>query len=216
MHMKSVKTLLVTMALAVSGSFGAYAQLTASDAFVSAPAAVFPLLNNSTRLDMIDYFNSGSSTTSTNALKGKSRIVSLETSKLSIDMTDASSYELVILPKKGGGSLIGLISTVATPAPDSNLGVYSDDWKSNITETVFKKPVLVDWLSAEGKKNKDEVEMLVPFLLISYDFDPKSGVLTLTNNTKQFLSEDVYSIVSPYFLPSLKYKWDGKAFSALK
>lgn len=159
---------------------------------------------------MIDYFNSSMSTASTNALSGKSRITSLSPDKLTIEMTNASTYELDLLKTAKGDTLIALISTVATPAHDSQLAVYSHDWSTNITGNIFDKPVLDDWLTPSGKDNKGDVEALVPFLLIGYTYDPTMSILTLTNNTQEFLSPDIYEIVSDYFLPTITYKWDGK------
>ena len=72
--------------------------------------------------------------------------------------------------------------------------------------------MLKDWLTPEGRKNIDEVESLVPFLLISYEYNPDNRTLTLTNNTAQFLSDDIYTIVSPFLLPAITYRWDGKKF----
>lgn len=62
---KAIMSALLAVALFVPE---ANAQLTASKAFADAPASVFPLLNRNARLDMIDYFNGGMSTASTNAL----------------------------------------------------------------------------------------------------------------------------------------------------
>ncbi len=199
------------MAVAAICAVSAWGEITATDAFVSAPQNIFPLLDANTRMDMVDYFNSGSDKASVNALKGKSRVVSIDPQKLEVNMTDASSNQVIVLPTKDG-ELIGLIATVATPAPDSNLNVFSSDWTDIPTEQVFTRPLLADWLSAEGKKNQDEVEMMVPFLLVSYDYEPSSKTLTLTNNTKDFLSEDIYEMVAPYLLPMLKYVWNGKKF----
>ena len=54
---------------------------------------------------------------------------------------------------------------------------------------------------------------MVPFLLISYSYNPATLTLTLTNNTRSFLSEDVYSIVEPYLKTEILYKWNGKKFA---
>ena len=56
----------------------------------------------------------------------------------------------------------------------------------------------------------------MPFLLISYDYDPATRTLTMTNNTGTFLSEEVYEIVKPYLLENLRYRWNGKKFEAVK
>ncbi len=188
----------------------------ASEAFISAPANVFPLLDHNTRLDMVDYFNSGSTTASTNSLSGKSRITALSPEKVDIDMSDASDYSVFTLPDGKGSSSIGLISTVATPVADSNLKVFTSDWSSDVTSKSFTPPVLSDWLTPEGKKNIDEVESIVPFMATSYSFDPASGTLTVTNNTESFLTSDVYDTVRDYLLNTLTYKWDGKRFTLRK
>lgn len=187
----------------------------ASEAFVSAPANVFPLLDHNTRLDMIDYFNSGSSTASTNSLSGKSRITALSPEKVDIDMSDASNYSVFTLPN-GKDDAIGVISTVATPVADSNLKVFTSDWSSDLTSKSFTPPVLTDWLTQEGKKNIDEVEAIVPFMATSYNYDPASATLTVSNNTESFLTSDVYDTVRDYLLNSLTYKWDGKRFTLRK
>ncbi len=52
----------------------------------------------------------------------------------------------------------------------------------------------------------------MPFLLISYSYDPSTQLLTLTNNTRRFLTDDVYDMVSADLLTALTYRWDGKKF----
>ncbi|MCI9607321.1 MAG: DUF3256 family protein [Muribaculaceae bacterium] len=209
--MKLTKPIALAAAL-VLGTSACFARLTARQAFTEAPQSVFPLLNLDARLDMIDYFESGMANTSKNAMEGQSRITAMTPDKVSISMSEASDYELCLLPTADGDTAIVVIATVATPAPDSRMSVYSKDWGKNLTSGAFSKPVLSDWLSEEGKERAAEVEGLVPFLLISYSYDPASGVLTLTNNTGRFLSSDIYEIVKPCLKGSITYKWNGKQF----
>ncbi|MDE5745115.1 MAG: DUF3256 family protein [Paramuribaculum sp.] len=194
------------------GAGAAFAQLTAANAFAEAPQNVFPLLDLNTKLDMIDYFNSGMTTPSKNAMDGKSRITALSPAKMEINMTDASTYELVVIPTADGDSVIALITTVATPAPDSQMAVFSKDWSNNITNSVFVKPILADWLTDDDKENIGEVEGIIPFLLISYSFDPEAKQLTLTNNTSKFVSPELYEIVAPSLKSVMTYRWNGKKF----
>lgn len=214
--MKSVILLIVAAAAVALIAPSAKASLTASKAFATAPQSVFPLLDANTRLDMIDYYNSNLSTPSPNRLDGRSRITALSDKMVNIELTPASSCDVIILPAAAGDSLIAVISTVATPAHDSHISFYSRDWKEIPQTRVFEKPVLTDWLTADGKKNRSDVEIMVPFLLISYAWDPSTNVLTLTNNTKEFLTDDIYSFVKDYMLPSISYQWDGRKFSKIK
>lgn len=186
----------------------------ASEAFVGAPKNLFPLLEHNTRLDMIDYYNSGSTTASTNRLNGKSRLTALTPDKIDIEMTDASSYSIFVIPA-ASDTIIGLISTVATPTPDSRLNLFNKQW-TDITANSFKTPELSEWLTPEGKAHEGEVETTVPFLLTSYSYDPATKTLTITNTTENFLSDDLYDMVRPYLRQSLVYKWDNKKFTLQK
>lgn len=188
--------------------FSACAQLTASGAFASAPNSIFPLLDRNTRLDMIDFFNSGSSSPSRNALYGSSRILSLSPEKMEIEMTSASKAEIMIL-NAGNDSVIALVSTVMTPTPDSKVNFYLSDWATDITGKMFAAPQLDDWLTEAGRKNRDMVEAMVPFVLASYSFDPQTGNLVLTSHVEEFLTPEVYAEVDDYMLKSLTYRLSG-------
>lgn len=211
---RHISILIAVLAL-LAAVMPAAAQITATQAFTTAPRKVLPLLNENTRLDMIDYFNSNMTNTSENTYGGRSRITSLSPEQITASLTDASTCQVAVLPD-GKDGLIAFITTVASPAPDSRMSVYSSDWSRDVTGSVFRKPKLADWLTADGKKHQAEVEMTIPFLLISYTYDPATRTLTLTNNARQFLGDDVYQTVSSYISPSLQYKFNGSRFEPVK
>lgn len=185
------------------------------DAFASAPASVIPLLPHATRLDMLDYFNSGMTTPSNNLMNGKSRITQLTDRYINIDLTPASTLQLVVLPA-ANKEYTAVISTIATPSPDSRMTIYSSDWQQTLTDKLFRTPQLKDWLTPEGKKKADEIEMLLPFMLVSYTYDPTTQKLTLTNNSSSFLAREVYEDIKPYLVDSISYIWNGKKFETVK
>ena len=197
------------MALGVAGC---YAKSDVADAFANSPRAVFPLLDSNTRLDMIDYFKNGLSTPSQNALEGKSQILELTPEYMNIKMTDSSTAQLIML-EDGRQELIALINTVAAPGLDSNMKfyIYKDgSWgliDAKGTNWLFSKPGWKEWLTADGQSHKAEVEMQVPFMLVSYKYDPASGQLVLTNNISKFLDKEVYESISPYLVQQLVYTW---------
>ncbi len=213
--MNSISKYFILTLTFLMSSIGVNAHLTAENAFASAPQSVFPLLDKNTRLDMIDYQASGSDTPSKNRLDGKSRITAMTGADMKIEMTDASSYQLAILPASND-SIIALITTVATPAHDSHITFYDRSWKKLPDNTFFNAPGISDWLNAEGKKSPEMVTMMVPFMLAEYVYDPESKTLNLTNNLKEFMSEDTESMVAPYLVSSLVYIWNGKKFEKSK
>ena len=131
--------------------------------------------------------------TAAEAFASAPRNVNLTDDDAKIDMTDASSYQLSIIPA-GNDSIISVISTVATPAHDSHITFYDRTWK--------KLPV--------------DMFKMIPFMLAEYVYNPADKSLTLTNNLKEFMSPDTESMIAPYLLPSLVYVWDGKKFNLSK
>ena len=171
-----IKKLFLT-AVMLAGALTSMAELTAADAFTSAPQNVFPLLDRNTRLDMVDYVKSGLSTPSQNSLQGRSAFTEL-----------------------------------TPPGPDPTIRFYDSSWKPLDGSSFFSKPGWNEWLTADGRENKDEVTMQVPFMLASYRIDPASSQLVLTNNLSRFLDKDIYSMIESYLRPSLTYSWNGKKF----
>lgn len=213
--MKMIRNAFLVLVLIVATNICTAAQGGIMSAFKSAPAGVFPMIDESARLDMIDYYNSPTNVGATNVFSGRSRITEIVPGSMRIAMTSASRYQLVELPV-AADTLVAVITTILTPAPDSKIAVYGSDWTIIPTEKVFKTPEMKDWLTDIGKKNKKVVESLVPFMLVGYDFDPSTMTLTLVNNMQSYLSEEVYDKVKPYLHEKLAYRWNGKKFETVK
>ena len=208
-----MKHFLTTAILLAACVFGASAQLTARIAFTRAPQSVFPLLDTNTRLDMIDYFDAGMKTESKNALGGGSALLDMSPESLRVKMSDASVHQLFLLPA-ANDTLIGVIRTVATPGHDSSMTLYTSQWQPAARQHRFQAPVLRDWVT--DPSHLPDVETVVPFMLTGYSYDPATSTLTLTNNLKGFLSDDIYAMVADYMRPVLIYRWDGKRFSPVR
>lgn len=206
--------LILVLTILCAHAMSSVAQFSATKAFVSAPTEVFPLLDKNTRLDMIDYFNSGSSTASTNSLQGASRITSIAPMDVRIAMTESTTYQIAVL-KTSTDSIIALIETIAMPACDSRISFYNRDWTCTDGKQ-FTPPTLRDWLNDTGRKEIDMVEMIVPFLIVGYEYDATTETLTLTNNIDDFVSVEYLEQVKSYFIPTLSYRWNGKKFSLVK
>lgn len=205
---------LILLLMAVATTAVAYSQITASAAFRDAPSSVLPLLDRNTRLDMIDYFNSGSAKASKNSMQGQSRITDLSPMSLSASLTGSSDCQLALLPMRGDTAIV-YIETVRLPASDSRVKVYDRNWKPMASKS-FVQPTVADWLTKDGEKNSATVNALVPFMLASAKYAPETQTLTLSNRLADFLSPDIYEQVSPYLLPELTYRWDSSRFTRVK
>ena len=204
-----MKRLLAVMALLPALWNGASA-ITPEEAFTSAPAEVFPLLDRNSRLDMLDYFHSGLDTPTANRLDGRSAVTGLSSGSLSVRLSDVSTAQLVVLPSRSD-TIVAVVTTMNVPAKDSSIAFYTSDWQPLATDSYFKAPTLADW-TAKGHRAA-ELEQNVPFMLAAIDIDQPAGTLTLTNSLADFLAPEVYGSISGAIVPSITYRWDGRRYS---
>ena len=204
-----MRQILLTAILLLT-TIAATAQKTAADAYTDAPSGIFPLLDKNTRLDMVDYYNSGLATPSANRLQGRSAITSLSPASLTVKITDSSSAQIALLPA-GRDTIIALISTVATPGLDSTIRFYDSNWTPLTPGQYFTAPGWNDWIT--HGHDITEVTTYAPFMLASYFIDTEAGTLTATNNLATFLDEDTYKTLTPALNPTITYKWNGKRFT---
>ena len=204
-----MKQILLT-ALFLLATLTVTAQKTAADAFTTAPTGIGPRLDQNTRLDMVDYYNSGLATPSANRLQGRSAITSLTPATITVKITDSSSAQIALLPA-GRDTIFAVISTVATPGLDSTIKFYDSNWAPLPTDRHFTAPGWNDWMTPGH--DITEITAHTPFMLASYFIDTDAGTLTATNNLATFLDEDTYKTLSPALRPTLTYKWNGKRFT---
>lgn len=206
--------LLTALCVIALAPLSGYAQLTASRAFAAVPRQVFPMLTDLTRLDMIDYYASGTRTASRNLLGGESRIEEMSPMQMRIKMSDVSTYTITILPA-GRDSVIAVTADILTPVSDGYLVMYNRDWE-RLDEKRFKAPHLVEWLKPSARKAMEDIENLIPFVPATYTIDPATVTLTLTQNVADLIPAEEYDKVKAYLRPSLSYRWTGTRMSLVK
>lgn len=182
---------------------------TAESAFVDAPLEIFPTIDRTTRLDMIDYYNSGSDKPSKNAFKGNARILSISDSQITLTTSDIQEVSLSLIPHRGD-TIIMMITTVKTPAEDSDIRFFTRNWKSADDEGLFVVPQLSDWMTSEGLQRKDDLENLYPITLARCVYEPGTGLLTIENKLGDFLPEEQTAWAKGMLHTHLVYRWNGK------
>lgn len=213
--MKTVRLLLLMLLLPLLAD--AQTGLSAAKAFVSAPVDCFPLIPRMKRLDMLDYFNSGMDRPSDNLLGGKSRVISLSPMKITIEETEGSKVLTSVCLKEYRKDTVYIVTTdICTPARDGSLRVYNRDWKELIADRWFTQPTLENWLVKVDRKSLPDIENAVPFVPASYDFDPESGILTLTSTLADMIPAEDYAKVKDLLRPRLQYKLTNGGFSLRK
>lgn len=188
--------------------------LTALTAFVDAPVEVFPTLDRMTRMDMVDYYNSGSPRPSKNAFRGDARILSASPCQVTVSTSGVSDVELSLLEQKGD-TIFMVITTLKTPAEDSGVRFYTRDWQP-IDKGLFMVPLLDDWTREEARDRKADLENAVPFMLARCTYVPETNTLTLINNLGAYLPEESLGLAEGSLSQKLSYRWDGKRMVRIK
>lgn len=207
MNIRHILTILLCGAATLGG-----AAREAADIFAEAPQEIFPLLEPSVRLDMVDYYRSNLATPSANTLDGRSVITEMTPSSLTVKLTESSACQIALLPA-GSDTIVALVSTVAAPALDSTVSFYDTSWKP-FRSKPFEAPGWKQW--AVTPADARELPTLVPFMLASARIDPETYTLTLTPTLDRFIDEDTYAGISPLLRPSLTYRWTGKRYTPAK
>lgn len=176
--------------------------------FSRAPIEVASQLPVYARLDMIDYFNSGSPVKLANRLDAKYSITSIENDKLVYAGEDSVVTTIAVLPSVKSDTVLMVIRTLPSPVRDSEVILYDTSWRP-LDQKSFPRPGIKDWL-LPGKKMPDDAEE-VPFMLAVADYDPQSGVLTFSNVTGDFFAKDDRPATLGDFKSEVKYIWSDKA-----
>lgn len=189
--------------------------LTAEKCFSAAQTIEFSLLETNTRLDMLDYFHAGISKPSQNATGGDCLIEDETTYCISWTGGKDTRYQLFVLAPLSPSPIIGIVETVDTPVPDSQIRFYDSRWQE-LSEDIFIEPKLADWLQGLSKDQILVATDRLPFVLYSINYDEDNQSLTLNNNmATYFHPSDTPDIVNE-MRQQLTYVWDGKRFKLQK
>lgn len=95
--------------------------------FAAVPQQVLPLLDKVGRLDMIDLYNSGLEAKVENVYGGQSTLTKLTDNYLSLQLTEVSTWQMMLLPA-GHDTVAVCIHTVRAGGAQSRVLVYHKDW----------------------------------------------------------------------------------------
>ena len=183
---------------------------TASQFFAQAPDRVLRLLPQSTRLDMLDYFNYGSSKASKNYFEGEARVRSLSDTTVVFDMDNSVNMAMTVIPMKKD-TIIALVTTLELPVPDSSIKFYDTDW-NQLGRAPLAWPGYDEWLTPEGKKNAAEVRMFLPFVPVKAAFSGDASRLTLSNGASSYLSAEDFERLRPWLREEIVYDINNGKF----
>ncbi len=220
MHKISPKALLVVaatgmVATAACAQTPIPAEMTAEKCFVEAPPEVFQLIVPNTRLDMVDYFKAGMDRKSANAAGGECVLLSVEPQSVMLQAGDGILCQFFVL-EGSKKPLIGVIETLSTPGEDSSMKFYTSDWVPvDAKKGIFRQPTLSDWANGD-KATIAQAQEQLPFILVSYSYDPNTQTLTATNNMASYYHPTDTPDSLGKLRQTITYKWDARRDAFVK
>lgn len=183
--------------------------------FSSMPDQYIPQLEGAWRKDLIDLYKSGKEARLENTMNGFSRLDSLTSDYLLLEATEKSSIEMKLLPLVNKTYVVGMITTVKGPVPDSRIQFFTTDWEPLETADLFEIPT-GKWYLKKGVDEEEEAfQMATSRLdmdLVQYKFSSEDCTLTAIYTTPEYLSKEDREILIPYLAKPLVYKWKKHHF----
>lgn len=188
-------------------------------AFVDMPASMLEILNRSTRLDMLDYFDADSLWQAPNKKEGRSVLRAVTPSFIDVQLTSVSQLQIKILPyKKGDIVATSYIITSPGSADDAELRFFNADMQMLPTSKYLPAPTLSDFVNIPkgSPMGMRAIEELIPFPTVRYDLSPDATTLKATLTVGEYLTKEALEKVKPYLRRERIYVWDGSRFRLQK
>lgn len=177
--------------------------------FAAAPESVLPLLDLGNRLDLLDLSNARMRAEVSNAYDGQTLLTEKTERHLRLQLTAASTWDLILLPERADTVLV-VLRSFATPAVTSRLLFYTPQWKplSRPVPACRPEDFYAPSGGADGNLREDLLSKLRP-AHVEMLWDEQSGRLQLRLSTAGLTAED-RAAVAPLLRP-LWHEWrDGR------
>ena len=148
-----IKKLALTLVVLTS-SLVVSAQVKMAEVFRTMPDSIVRLLTDNDRMDLLDFAESNMTARVTNRLDGKSTLNILTDDYLHLTVTTLSSLQMRLFPLNDGRQAVVVVKTVAGPAKDSILKIYTSDWSEQLE---MEQHVTAPSLDAYWTKPFDEM-----------------------------------------------------------
>lgn len=203
--MKRIFLLLVLLAFVLMTDAQSVSQV-----WIDAPDSLVGYLSKGSRIELIDsYLITGSSNVK-NRLDGRTRIDTLTRSFMQVEMSEALTLQIKLLPSEGEDSVLCVVRTYRAPARESVVDIYSLAWEKMYSIDISKHELV----SKPDTMSEERYSELLPFTL------PRmvSAVLSVDADEMKiepsvpFSNPDVDKEMKALVLQR-KLKWNKKTFN---
>lgn len=174
--------------------------------FVNAPAEVMPLLDSTTRLNLLDLYEAWGTAQATNELGGTSQLTSKDSLMLELAPTEGSTWTMARLDS----AMLACIHTLRLPASDSRLTFYDTQWRP--LPVALPALTLSDFLvpaDSLGADRRRELTARLRPLHICWTLEPDGATFRAAAATDGLVSADREEAET--LLRPLHFRLDGSA-----
>ncbi len=216
--MKLTKKITLVIIMCLS-SISIYAQTDMETFWKEMPDSIIPILNKNTRSELIALYKSKDTIGTNNALGGKTKIKKLTHKFIDIQLTKASSVQILLLQENDSTQLLCMQKSFGSPTLESEISFYSTDWTSihnsfglpNLSnEDVLKSLIPIQHDSIENIKPIKLKSILSPIMARAELSENDGGTLTLHLDTC-LLTEDECKTLKRAKLQK-SFKWNNGLF----
>ena len=182
------------------------AQVRMKDVFAQLPDSVLPLMTRNNRLDCIDFIENNMNARVKNRFNDQVVLEALTSDYLSIRTSESSFVEMKLMPQ-GNDTLICVNRTYLGPVEDSDVRLYSLDWRfvrivarPDVKEFLKSQDAFQSWTSEMA----DTMQMIcseADFLpLIKASLSQDDTTISWTLQTKEF-NKETKKVADKYLQP---------------
>lgn len=193
-------------------------ELTMRNVFKQMPDSLMPYLSHNSRLDMIDFIDSGMKAEVSNAFDKHSWLDSITSNYMKLHLSAASSIEMKLLPAATVTTdtckqILCVVVTYGEQPIESIVRFYTAKWNSVDIANPLKEnklrlvAVRPDTIS-DSEYNK--LIALTDNLMTVAHLSPSENTLTVSA-TMPMLSADDKTLLAPHLIATT-FKWNGKSF----
>ncbi len=208
--MKKMKFMMLACLLLASSTVGARSM---KDLLVSMPDSLVPYLDKNLRLEFAELQEMGVKAEVQNLLGDTSVMDTLTADFVQLRTSRVSTLQMKKLPVSGGDSLLCVVKTFSGPEKDSELYLYSQDWKplpcsfdlQSLAGALVQKPDTMNEERFVELKGMIEPKMVYALLLQHED-------ALVVRLSLPLLSEEDKRQVNAIKMQR-KFNWNGKTFN---
>lgn len=164
----------------------------------------FRTIDQTSRMDMLDYYASGMKKQMATRYGGKAIIDSIAGNHyLKVITSSASETEVRMYTRKGNEKAFVVVNRVKMPAVDCSWKFYGKD--------LMKSAAKTDFITTKDKKQRAEIESKIPFPTRDIHF-LDNGDIEIRQTVAQIIAREDSAAVLPYLKDKIVYHWDGNKF----